>query len=929
MNFRTSYLVGFLASVLAVSTIPQFSEVRAAEPLKITGPDGQSREAQSRQYGPTTVQDTFWSIAQKVRPDNSVSVYQVMAAIYDANPHAFSGANYNTLEKGMILLIPSKEVMLAIPKNLAQQRALEQDRAWRSGKVEPKPAAAKPASAKPVAPEEPKVVAQTPKVETKPAPVPAVDPKLVEENQALSAEISRLTEELNVRKNDVESLSTQVEQLTEEVQTLKANLAAITEESDVLKAENKTLKQAQALAEVEANKPGDLWRSLMDSPLMLVLGAVVPALLILMAVWLFLRRRRAAGDGEVGETPRAADASLPAAAAVGAAAVAASADEEEMAIRLDAEEEESLDSLLDMGNVDLAPETLPEEASEDLFVEQVDDFADDGQSLDDLWAEAMGEQEDGEQGAEIEADLDALMAGFDAEEPAKAAKDDEDLDALLAGFDAPEEESISADEPLAEEDELSNAIAAELEAELAETSDTVSDEDLDALLAGFNAPADETADIADADKEDLTDAIAAELESELTVNDDISSDEDLDALLAGFDAPAAGDDIPEAAITSPSDDLDTDLSDAIAAELEGEIATEADTEEDLDALLAGFASEGDAKDLDGREEAADEVLAPQDNLSLADDAFANVLETEISLAEEGSDEDLSALLADFDKEEEAPLEDITAGLGDELPLSDEDEDLDSLLAGFDKEDENGLEDAALAAAAVATAASVSAAKSESGKASEKGQTDADPVAVSARDSGFFDDLKGKKGAASSNMLEWESVTPADAKTPSLDVSDDELLSAFAAEHDDSDDDAFVLDVDADHSMTVDEALAALDASEKSKRQAKVEMDADLSNFQKENGFIDIDKLLNDADDTEPEPYRELDMDIGEVESLIGDTAMVDVDDEENSVNAKLDLARAYIEIDDKDSAKALLKEVEMDGNERQKQEAADLLQDIG
>lgn len=41
MNFRTSYLVGILASVLAVSTIPQFSEVRAAEPLKITGPDGQ------------------------------------------------------------------------------------------------------------------------------------------------------------------------------------------------------------------------------------------------------------------------------------------------------------------------------------------------------------------------------------------------------------------------------------------------------------------------------------------------------------------------------------------------------------------------------------------------------------------------------------------------------------------------------------------------------------------------------------------------------------------------------------------------------------------------------------------------------------------------------------------------------------------------
>lgn len=517
MNFRTSYLVGILASVLAVSTIPQFSEVRAAEPLKITGPDGQSRETQSRQYGPTTVQDTFWSIAQKVRPDNSVSVYQVMAAIYDANPHAFSSANYNTLEKGMILLIPSKEVMLAIPKNLAQQRALEQDRAWRTGKVEPKQATAKPVTAKPAAQEAPKAVTEPAKVEAKPAPVPVVDPKLVEENQALSAEISRLTEELNVRKNDVESLSAQVEQLTEEVQTLKANLAATTEESEALRTENKTLKQAQALAEVEANKPGELWRSLMDSPLMLILGAVVPALLILMAVWLFLRRRRGGADGDVGETAKSADAPLAAAAAAGAVAVAASADEEEMAIRLDPEEEESLDSLLDMGNVDLAPETLPEETSADLFVEQADDFADDGQSLDDLWAEAMGEQDEGELNAEAEADLDALMAGFEEETPDVAKE--EDLDALLAGFDEPEQTITTTEESQPEKDELSDAIAAELETEVAD--DTVSEDDLDALLAGFNEPveamAESVADSDEAQSDDLAEAIAAELESELEI----------------------------------------------------------------------------------------------------------------------------------------------------------------------------------------------------------------------------------------------------------------------------------------------------------------------------------------------------------------------------------------------------------------------------
>ena len=75
-------------------------------------------------------------------------------------------------------------------------------------------------------------------------------------------------------------------------------------------------------------------------------------------------------------------------------------------------------------------------------------------------------------------------------------------------------------------------------------------------------------------------------------------------------------------------------------------------------------------------------------------------------------------------------------------------------------------------------------------------------------------------------------------------------------------------------------------------------------------------------------YKEIDVDMGELDSLMGNAAMVDVDDEENSVNAKLDLARAYIEIDDNDSAKALLKEVLLDGHDRQKEEAKGLINSL-
>ncbi|HCD12896.1 MAG TPA: hypothetical protein DEQ41_04020 [Shewanella sp.] len=172
------------------------------------------------------------------------------------------------------------------------------------------------------------------------------------------------------------------------------------------------------------------------------------------------------------------------------------------------------------------------------------------------------------------------------------------------------------------------------------------------------------------------------------------------------------------------------------------------------------------------------------------------------------------------------------------------------------------------------------------------------------------------------------------------LSDDDLLAAFSenvakeAEADEEfsleldDDDSLDLE---DHKLTVDEALAALDAKEKGKVASSMVPEHDLSAFQKENGFIDIERLLSEADEgnSDTDPYKELDVDMGELDSLVGAAAMVDVDDEENSVNAKLDLARAYIEIDDKDSAKALLKEVELDGNARQQEEAAALIKTLG
>ena len=64
-------------------------------------------EARGTSYGPIRKNETLWSIASSVRPDESVSVQHMMLAILEANPDAFAFSNVNALNAGTTLRIPS------------------------------------------------------------------------------------------------------------------------------------------------------------------------------------------------------------------------------------------------------------------------------------------------------------------------------------------------------------------------------------------------------------------------------------------------------------------------------------------------------------------------------------------------------------------------------------------------------------------------------------------------------------------------------------------------------------------------------------------------------------------------------------------------------------------------------------------------------
>ncbi|MCE9686844.1 hypothetical protein LZP73_11635 [Shewanella sp. AS16] len=1002
MTFCTSYRVGLMAAALLVfSASPLSYSVHAAEPLRITGPDGQTRQP-NRQYGPTTGADTFWGIAQKMRPDKSVSVYQVMAAIYEANPHAFSNNNYNSLERGMILLIPSKEVMASFPKAAAKQRAERDDgqtgrntaaaplqamtRTTRVDAItkdvqaESEAATQTPAATATHEPEaRPAKVQIAPAVANQGKPNTEVNQELVSrleaadsKNLSLTDELARLQDEMLVRGTDIETLQGQVTTLEQRIAELEQALTASKELNAQLQTENDDLKQQNAAAS-EPAAPANTWRTLMDSPWLLALGAIIPALLLLGLVFWWLGRRRERPIAEAGMgAPVAMTATAAAAGAMAATGAA------EASVHLDTDDEDPIDSLLEVGSFDSAHEMKLDPLDEpdmdaDIFIDTGEDglFAEDeGQSLDDLWAEAMGEQEEADAAEPDDADdLDALLAGLDADvgidnqavaeveadsqaETAAAHDLDMELGTLFDELDGAEDSPDAIDVQLGD----------------AEPDPEVANEDLDALLTGL-APATEPAaaevseqkkqapEPLEFDSSELSDAIAAELETDVVLDEA----EDLDALLAGL-APAAEAEASaqesgqQPRSPEPLEFDSSELSDAIAAELATDVVL--DEDEDLDALLAGLAPaavESTTAEPVATEPAAEaseqesgqQSLAPEplefDSSELSD-AIAAELATDVVLDEE---EDLDALLAEFGAESETQASLVEdAAVADFAALDEpietlqtaEDADLKALLAQFDvPEQELPDEDSDfdIETELNATFAQMDEVKDAASPA----------VSAKAKESGFFKDLKANK-AKEAPVLEWESAlepTLSAAQDDEIDISDDNLLAAFAGNSELGSDLDSDLDYDealapedsfaamGESSLTVDEALAALDARESTKSRTSDEQHEDsLASFQKENGFIDIDKLLNESDDelSDTDLYKDVSVEMGEVEALLGNTPMIDVDDEENAVNAKLDLARAYIEIEDKDSAKALLGEVQLDGNPRQQEEAASLLKNL-
>ncbi|MDH5484099.1 MAG: LysM peptidoglycan-binding domain-containing protein, partial [Gammaproteobacteria bacterium] len=118
---------------------PMQATQQATTPVVITSPDTgrqvtyQVMPQRTEVSGNYRVQqnDTLWGIANRTKPDNSISVEQMMLALVRKNPEAFIKENINGVKRGYILRMPDRAEITAVDRQTALAQAREHSALWR------------------------------------------------------------------------------------------------------------------------------------------------------------------------------------------------------------------------------------------------------------------------------------------------------------------------------------------------------------------------------------------------------------------------------------------------------------------------------------------------------------------------------------------------------------------------------------------------------------------------------------------------------------------------------------------------------------------------------------------------------------------------------------------------------------------------------
>ena len=209
-----------------------------------------ARGYQPDSFGPTGPSDTLWSIAQRMRPDSSVSMQQMMLAIQDLNPDAFIDGNINKLKRGQVLRAPTLDQIQSRTKAEANRVVARQNEefqsprpvdATRTAQAESAPAQAAGTAGADGTDELKLLVAEE---ETSPRTDDEGGSAGGDGEQAGGADAGNAVamEELDATRRENEELSSRLQDMQEQVQTLQR----------LLELKNSQLAELQGMTQEEA-----------------------------------------------------------------------------------------------------------------------------------------------------------------------------------------------------------------------------------------------------------------------------------------------------------------------------------------------------------------------------------------------------------------------------------------------------------------------------------------------------------------------------------------------------------------------------------------------------------------------------------------------------------------------------------------------------
>ena len=807
--------------------------------VQIRGPRSTDSLAQQTTIGPLSSNDTLWRVAERLKPNANVSLYQVMYALYQKNPEAFLDNNLNHLKPKAILKVPSLREVTQVDINLAKQKSEQDDIAWAQRQQAAKAA-----------------------VQSTQQQTAATEQESSAWQQELQQTAQQQREQLTAMRSEFDYSRQQVQALEQENKRLKTSLSGIEVELEKLREQlGQDSELQQQLASLLAQQADLLrvnaelaekvnqnfnWQDVLKNPLSWVLAASIPALLVLFSVLLIIKRK--------GKETEAVVHSV------------------NLANTPDPSYQSPLPPLDDNDDIDESLFELDEALLEDPSIH------------DDL---AVDEYSDMQPTSSI---------------------DDELLD---------------FDDQLLHDDSLLSDIdtSTEVESEPFDPEQILSDTDISALL------------LAEDEDEDEDEAVIELADDKGTVTNELDTTEELE-FIDDLNDNLASSQTVEDELTLIEQSLTDDTIDEAITELS-----------DADLIEQAFAENG----LDQSKEQAD--LTDEHDLA----ASANLTDE----AAAANHEDVNAEVdTDFARNDDEDIEVVTIDLTNNTEIdsvTEQERELAAALHPFETKEDS------LVKAISANHKNIEPEQdADDNTASDEGfefdSTSLDEFAESlaqeqAPDLSTSDDDSVTKVTDAS--LSVENPSEILEQYPDLDLVDDELsldidsLSAAALSSEavqQENDEAIELDPLAEHQfdslMDELEAIAGNVKSTSSDSSEFVLEHEDIASLEPvanndfdfdDDDFVEIDKLLAstaEQQETDPERFNNLNVDVGldEFADVIGKQQEHDVDKDDNGYAAKLDLARAYIEMEDPENAEQILNAIlESDAPEHVKSEAKALM----